>query len=103
MGRRRKITVRKNSARRAPKKKVRSPRKMMLNMRNLSSFRYHLKMTLDGVEGGGPLYANIFSKSSNIGIDEAKQYVQTVVDEGKLSRDKASEIFDLLRKFSKFR
>lgn len=72
-------------------------------MGKLSSFEYQLKMALEDVEAGGTIFSNIYSKSSNIGIAEAIEYIETIVTDGNIEEDKASELIELLNRFSKFR
>jgi hypothetical protein len=103
MGRRRKFTVKKRPYRKAAKTNQNGPRKRKLNMRKLSSFEYYLKLALEDVEAGGTIFGNIYSKSTNLGIDEARKYVDILVEDGNIDEDKAREVIDLLNKFSKFR
>ncbi len=103
MGRRRKVTINKKYHRKPFKKDKRGSRKRMLDMGKLNTFRYELKKVLVDVEGGKPLFANIFSKTSNIGIDETKKYIYSVLEKEDIEEDKAAEIIDLLNRFSKFR
>ncbi len=81
----------------------RGPRTRKLNMGKLSSVEYDLKKDLDDVEVRGTIFGNIFSKSTNIGIAEAKEYVEALADEGNIEKDKASEIIGLLNKFGTLR
>ncbi len=75
----------------------------MLHTGSLHMFEYRLKTALEDVEGGGTIFANVFSKSSNIGIDEAIDYLHSVVEEEKLESDKADEIIELLERSSRLR
>jgi hypothetical protein len=102
MGRRRKYKARKRSTRRQTNN-TGGPRKRKLNMRKLSSFEFYLKQALEEVEAGGTIFGNIYSKATNLGIDEAKTYVETLVDDGNIGEEKAGEIIELLNRFSKFR
>jgi hypothetical protein len=79
------------------------PKERKLNMGRLSSFEYSLKKILEGVEAGGAIFGNICSKSTNLGIAEAKQYVEVLADDGDIEKDKAGEIFELLNRFSTMR
>ncbi len=72
-------------------------------MGKLSSFEYDLKKVLKDVEVRGTIFGNIYSKSTNLGIAEAKEYVEALADEGNIERDKASEIIGLLNKFGTLR
>ncbi len=103
MGRRRKISIKKRVRKRPIKEHDTTSRKRMLNMGKHSSFKYQLKRTLDEVEGSEPIFANVNSKSINIGTDDAKKYIEDVVKQGKIEREKADEIIDLLDRFSKYR
>jgi hypothetical protein len=75
----------------------------MLDMGNFSSFKYRLRKILEEMEGSEPIFANINSKSSNIGIDSTKKYIEDTVEQGTLKREKADEIIELLDRFSKYR
>ena len=79
------------------------PRTRKLNMGKLSSFEYQLKKILEDVETGGAIFGNVYSKSTNLGIAEAKEYVEALADEGNIEKDKASEIIGLLNKFGTLR
>jgi hypothetical protein len=103
MGRRRKISTKKRSYKRIPKESNTSKRKRMLDMRNHSDFKYDLKKTLEGMAGSDPVFANVNSKSINIGTDEAKKYVEDLVNQESIDRKKADEIIALLDRYSKFR
>jgi hypothetical protein len=75
----------------------------MLDMGNFSSFKFRLRNILEDMEGSEPIFANINSKSSNIGIDSTKKYIEDTVEQGTLKREKADEIIELLDRFSKYR
>ncbi len=79
------------------------PRTRKLNMGKLSSFEYNLKKILEDVETGGAIFGNIYSKSTNLGITEAKEYVEVLADDGNIERDKASELIELLNRFGTLR
>ena len=79
------------------------PKERKLNMRRLSTFEYRLKKLLEGVEAAGTIFGNIRSKSANRSTAEAKQYVEVLADDGNLEIEKASEITDLLNRFSTMR
>ncbi len=72
-------------------------------MGNISGFKFRLRNMLDGVEGGETIFANVNSKSTNIGIEEAKSYVHDSVTQGDLKKEKGDEILDLLKRYSKLR
>ncbi len=103
MGRRRKISIKKRSSKRRPKETQAPSRKRMLDMGKFDSFKFRLKKTLEGVEGGEPIFANVNSKSTNIGTKDAKKYVEDIVEQGTIKREKADEIIDLLDRYSKYR
>jgi hypothetical protein len=75
----------------------------MLDMGNHSSFKFRLRKILEGVDGGDIVFANVNSKSMNIGISEAKEYVEDKVEKEDLIKEKADEILALLERFSKYR
>jgi hypothetical protein len=72
-------------------------------MGRAESFEYRLKKVLDGMEMGGTIFGNIGSKAANVGTAEAKKYVEVLADDGNIERDKASEILELLNRFSTLR
>jgi hypothetical protein len=102
MGRRRKISIKKRAYKR-PKEKKHTPKKLLLDMGKTSSFKYRLRNLLSGVEGSDPIFANVNSKSINVGTDDAKKYLEDVVKHGAIERTKADEIIELLDRFSKYR
>jgi len=75
----------------------------MLRTGDLDHFEYKLKQLLADVGGGGPIFANVMSKSSNIGTDEAIDYLNYVVEGGGLARAKADDVIELLERSSRFR
>lgn len=75
----------------------------MLDMGKHDSFKYRLRQVLEEVVGSEPILANINSKSTNLGIEKAKEYIETIVEEGSIGRDKADEIIDLLNRYTKYR
>lgn len=105
MGRRRKVSINKRTNKRPVKKDYNIKKKRMLNMRYLRDFKFELKETLTDLEGENTMtiFANILSKSSNVGIDEAKEYITSAVENEELDKEKAKEVIGLLNKFSKFR
>ena len=80
-----------------------TPSKRKLNMGKFSSFEYSLKKILEEVEARGTIFGNICSKATNLGIAEAKKYVEVLADDGDIERDKSDEIFELLNRFSTLR
>jgi hypothetical protein len=103
MGRRRKISIKKRTYKRKPKTPVTISRKRMLNMGKISSFKFRLRGILEEVEGSEPIFANVNSKSINVGIEETKKYLEDVVKLGDIKSEKADEIIELLDRFSKYR
>ncbi len=101
MGRRRKY----NSRRGSPKNEGggRTPPERKLNMRIVDGFEFRLKKLLDGMEGSGIIFGNICSKSVNIGMDEAIDYVEVLVEDSNIEKSKATEIVALLDKYSTLR
>lgn len=79
------------------------PKTRKLNMGKLDSFEYHLKNMLNGVEGKGTIFGNICSKSVNLGITEAKNYVEVLAQDGNIEQDKAAQIVELLNRYSRLR
>jgi len=79
------------------------PRELKLNIGGLSSFEYRLKNILEDVEAGGTIFGNICSKANNLGIAEAKKYVEVLADDGDIEREKSGEILELLNTFSTLR
>jgi hypothetical protein len=75
----------------------------MLDMGKVSSFKFRLRKILEDVEGNDPIFANVNSKSVNLGITDAKLYIEDVVKQGNLKKDKADEIIELLDRFTKYR
>ncbi|RMF89893.1 MAG: hypothetical protein D6733_05305 [Methanobacteriota archaeon] len=103
MARRRKISLKRRVRKNRSKNKGHVPGRLMLDMGRSSSFRYRLRAILEDVEGSEPIFANINSKSANVGTASAKTYVEEMVTAGALKREKADEIIELLERFSKYR
>jgi|GEM_PF-6429191 len=103
MGRRRKISTTKKTRRNYKNKKRDGPRKLMIDMGRLDSFKFYLRKTLEGVESGDTVYANILSKSSNVGIDEAMKYIESQTEAGTLAAEKSTEVTQLVKRFTKYR
>lgn len=103
MARRRKIMTKKRTKRGSYKKNTNGPKKLMLAMNRLDSFRFNLKETLTLVEGGDALYANILSKYSNLGFDEASSYLEEQLETGNLQKEKHAEILEIMKRYSKYR
>ncbi len=83
--------------------RIRKKTGQMIDMGRLSSFKFYLKKTLEGVESGDTVYANILSKSSNVGIDEALKYIESQTEAGTLGKEKSAEVTQLVKRFTKFR
>ncbi|MEE8400680.1 MAG: hypothetical protein V3R86_00800 [Candidatus Hydrothermarchaeaceae archaeon] len=80
-----------------------SPRVRKLDMRKLSTFEYQLKKILEDVDSGSAIFGNVYSKSANMNIANAKEYVEILADDDSIQKDKASEIIELLNRFSTMR
>ncbi|MEE8168371.1 MAG: hypothetical protein V3T58_05820 [Candidatus Hydrothermarchaeales archaeon] len=102
MARRRKYTMRKG-VKRTKKKKVHSSRKSMLNMGRIDNFEWSLKNLLADLPNPGDkgtIFASIRNKSTNIGIDDAKEYVLSKEKEGMIDENMSNGLLTLLDKFS---
>ncbi|MFQ5815991.1 MAG: hypothetical protein ACE5G7_05790 [Candidatus Hydrothermarchaeaceae archaeon] len=105
MARRRKYTMRKN-VKRAKKKNGDSRRKTMLNMGRIESFEWNLGNLLNDLpnpQNRGAIFASIRNKSTNIGIEEAKEYILNKEKEGEIDENTSNELVALLDRFSKRR
>ncbi len=102
MGRRRKISMNKNK-RNFRRERVDSPKKPLIDMHRLSSFKFELKGILTDVAGCDTIFANILSKSMNLGIEDTLRYIEVGVDKGNLETEKSDEIVNLLNKYKKYR
>lgn len=80
-----------------------NPRVRKLDMRKLSTFEYQLKKVLEDVNSGSAIFGSVYSKSANMDIAHAKKYVEILEDDGNIEKDKASEIIELLNRFSTMR
>ncbi len=81
-------------------------RKRMLNMHSVRIFNYDLKDLLSKLPeetDRGPLFASIFSKASNIGIDEAEEFVKAKTEEGIIPKSLSNELNALLNRHSRYR
>jgi hypothetical protein len=88
-----------------PRKQYTSTRQLrMLNLHHKTVFKYHLTRLLDDSEmredHRQTFIANILSKASQASIDDAKDYINSVVDEGHLEEDRVREIFKLLDRYT---
>lgn len=103
MGRRRKISMNRKNKRNFQREKVASPKKPMIDMRRLHSFKFELKGILTDVANCDTIFANILSKSMNLGIEDALRFIEVAVEKGNLETEKSDEIIDLLNKYKKYR
>ena len=85
------------------KEKIISVKKPMIDMRRLHSFKFELKGILTDVASCDTIFANILSKSMNVGIDDTLKYIEVGVDKGNIESEKSDEIIDLLNKYKKWR
>jgi len=101
MGRRRKYSKRGGG----PKNEGggRTPPERKLNMRKTDGFEFRLKNLLDGIEASSIIFGNICSKAVNISINEAINYVEALVEDSNIEKIKATEIVELLRRYSTLR
>ncbi|MGI6009649.1 MAG: hypothetical protein ACOX8X_06015, partial [Methanomethylophilus sp.] len=84
-----------------------SARQSMLNTHKLAPFKYDMnevlsRSSMDPTMASSFL-ATVIAKASRISTRDAKDYVQTFVDEGHLTKDEASDIGRLLDRYSKYR
>jgi len=103
MGRRRKISMNRKNKKNFQKEKIFSPKKPMIDMRRLRSFQFELKGTLTDIANCDTIFANILSKSMNLGIEETLKFIEVTVEKGNLETEKSDEIIDLLNKYKKYR
>ncbi len=81
-------------------------RKRMLNMHSVRIFNYELQELLDKIPeetDRGPILASIFSKASNIGIDEAEKFVKAKTEQGVIPPGLSAELSALLNRYSRYR
>lgn len=80
-------------------------RKRMLNMHGVSTFNYELENLLNKLPESDrrPVFASIYSKASNISIEEAEEFINTRVVEGIIPKDLSLELITLLNKHSRYR
>ena len=100
MGRRRRYSAKKNFR---VNRGGSGPKKQKLNLGKVSTFEFQLKKALEGVEAGAIIFGNVCSKATNIGIAETIEYLEGIEEAGNLSEDKAEELIDLLKRFSRYR
>ena len=79
----------------------------MLNLHHKVVFKYHLTRTLEESEmkedQQQTFIANVLSKAGQISINEAKDYIGAIVDQGILEDEVAIRIARLLDKYTKHR
>ncbi len=103
MGRRRKISISKKNKRNFRNEKHDTPKKIMIDMHRLSSFKFELSGVLSDIEGCDTIFANILSKSMNVGIEDTIKYIEVGVEKGNLETEKSDEIINLLNRYKKYR
>jgi hypothetical protein len=76
----------------------------MLNLNRKDVFKYHISEILEDSEmreeQRQTFKANVLSKASQVSINNAKEYIDSVVAEGLLEEDTAKRIFRLLDDFA---
>lgn len=80
-----------------------TPKKKLLDMGRIESFKYRLKLALEGLPNQkerGALFANICAKSSNVGLDDAKEYAREQKREGFMDDATLGEVLRILDEFS---
>ncbi|NOZ76364.1 MAG: hypothetical protein GXO65_01505 [Euryarchaeota archaeon] len=103
MGRRRRFNPNKRRQRHHRHGGGGGPKTRKLHMGRAESFEYYLKKALEDVEAGGIIFGNLYSKATNLGVDEAQEYLDRLVEDGNMDKDKARAVSDLMKRFSKFR
>jgi hypothetical protein len=81
-------------------------RRRMLNMHGINSFNYELRNLLTKIpeeSDRGPVFASIYSKASNIGIEEAEGFVNAKAEEGVIPKNLSIRLVELLYKYSRYR
>lgn len=81
-------------------------RKRMLDMRKVSAFNYELAELLNKLPKESdrrPIFASVYSKASNIGIEEATSFVNAKAEKGIIPRELLNEIIGLLNRHSRYR
>jgi len=97
---------RRKFVRKRTKKKGDVKKKRMLNMHRVDDFLYDLEHILKEMpveEHRRPVFATIYSKASNLGIDEAKKYVQEKTEEDIIPGEISEDILNLLHRYSRLR
>lgn len=78
----------------------------MLDRSRMSRFVFDLTNTLKKIPNESdrqPIFASIYSKATNLGIEEAEEFINTKVEAGVLEKELASEVLSLLDEHSRFR
>ncbi len=101
---------RKYSKSRRPEHRQSNPggttRKRMLDRGRMSRFVFDLANLLKKIpneQDRQPIFASIYSKATNLGIEEAEEFINEKVKAGILEKELASEILSLLDMHSRFR
>ena len=91
------------------KNKMRSDyqREAMLDLRSLTSFKYHLKHILEessmNEDFQGSFSANLITKASRGSLKEAKDYARSIAGQGMFKEETSEAICDLLERYRRYR
>ncbi|MFO8051196.1 MAG: hypothetical protein R6V01_05790 [Thermoplasmatota archaeon] len=107
MARRRKYRGGKKKFKRKTPNPGEKKRKPLLNLGRLDYFKYDLNEIVDGSdidEDLAPSFkASVMAKSRNMSIDDAKEYIEELVEQEKISKDTSNKILRLLDRYTKVR
>ncbi|GBE54994.1 MAG TPA: hypothetical protein ENH28_02365 [Euryarchaeota archaeon] len=81
-------------------------KRRMLNMHRVDDFRYDLKQILSNMpeeDHRHPVFATIYSKASNLGINEARNYIKDKTEEEIIPEEMSEGILNLLYRYSRLR
>ncbi len=81
-------------------------KRRMLNMHRVDDFRYDLERILNNMpeeDHRRPVFATIYSKASNLGINEARNYVKDKTEEEIIPEEMSEGILNLLYRYSRLR
>lgn len=81
-------------------------KRRMLNMHRVDDFRYDLERILKNMpeeDHRRPVFATIYSKASNLGINEARNYVKDKTEEEIIPEEMSEGILNLLYRYSRLR
>ncbi len=81
-------------------------KRRMLNMHRVDDFRYDLQQILSNMpeeDHRRPVFATIYSKASNLGINEARNYVKDKTEEEIIPEEMSEGILNLLYRYSRLR